>query len=154
MTSKCRSFVVHIIYSSLIRSEYHLENDISLAQYQYYAATQNQTWLETKGWPILSHIAQFWASQVVFNSTTTVYDTLNESKIISFRDLLSAQHTDKWAVVLADPDEYANFRNNAAFTNAGISVVLKNAIQLAGKLGITVPQNWSTIRDKITVLSD
>jgi hypothetical protein len=57
-------------------------------------------------------------------------------------------------ILPADPDEFANFRNNAAYTNAGISVVLKNAIQLAGKLGITVPKNWTTISNKITVLSD
>ena len=33
-------------------------------------------------------------------------------------------------------------------------MVLKNAIQLAGILGITAPQNWTTISNKITVLSD
>lgn len=55
---------------------------------------------------------------------------------------------------VADPDEYANFVNNAAYTNAGISVILQNAIQLAGVLGITVPSNWSTISKKIAVLSD
>jgi trehalose/maltose hydrolase-like predicted phosphorylase len=58
-----------------------LENDISIAQYQYYASTQNQTWLKAKGWPILSSIAEFWASQVVFDSTTQEYDTLNESEL-------------------------------------------------------------------------
>ncbi|KAG8988480.1 alpha,alpha-trehalase ath1 [Tulasnella sp. JGI-2019a] len=112
--------------------EYHLENDISLAQYQYWASSQNRTWLETKGWPVISSIAEFWASQVTFNSSTGKYSTLNET----------------------DPDEYANFRNNAAFTNAGISVVLKNAVYFAGVLGITPPSNWTTISNKITVLSD
>jgi trehalose/maltose hydrolase-like predicted phosphorylase len=56
-----------------------LENDISMAQFQYYASTQNKTWLETKGWPVISNIAEFWASQVVFNDTTHKYDTRNES---------------------------------------------------------------------------
>jgi trehalose/maltose hydrolase-like predicted phosphorylase len=59
--------------------EYHLENDIALLQYQYYAATQNKTWLETKGWPVISSIAEFWASQVVYNSSTGMYDTYNET---------------------------------------------------------------------------
>jgi hypothetical protein len=62
-----------------------LENDISIAQYQYYAATQNQTWLNAKGWPILSNIAEFWASQVVFDNATQKYDTLNESELDSSR---------------------------------------------------------------------
>ena len=55
---------------------------------------------------------------------------------------------------VADPDEYANFKNNAAYTNAGISVVMKNAIELAGILGQSVPTNWSTIGEKVTVLAD
>ena len=133
------------------RSEYHLENDISIAQYQYYAATQNKTWLQAKGWPILSKIAEFWADQVVFDSATMKYDTLNESELVSY---LTMKILTNRAIFPADPDEFANFKNNAAYTNAGISVVLKNAIQLAAKLGITAPQNWSMISNKITVLSD
>jgi hypothetical protein len=58
------------------------------------------------------------------------------------------------AIEPADPDEFANFRNNAAYTNAGISVILKNVIQLASKLGVTVPKNYTTISEKITVLTD
>lgn len=76
----------------------------------------------------------------------------------------------------ADPDEYANFVNNAAYStfppfptktlrprvdfghgcaaNAGIAVVLKEAIELAGVLNISVPSNWSSIAANITVLSD
>jgi trehalose/maltose hydrolase-like predicted phosphorylase len=44
--------------------------------------------------------------------------------------------------------------NNAAYTNAGISVILQNAIRLAGILDIKVPNNWSEISQKITVLTD
>lgn len=113
-------------------SEYHLENDISLAQYQYYASSQNMTWLNTTGWPVISSLATFWTSQVMFNSTSQLYSTLNET----------------------DPDEYANFRNNAAYTNAGIQVILRNAVELGGVLGVEVPSNWTTIADKITVLHD
>jgi trehalose/maltose hydrolase-like predicted phosphorylase len=90
-------------------------------------------------------------------------------------------------------DEYANFRNNAAFvsyrllkyfkpsrdvlqqnqTNAGISVILNNAIKL-GKIvntlsleshssyidcshlqvGASIPSNWSRIAKGITILKD
>ncbi|KII91942.1 carbohydrate-binding module family 32 protein [Plicaturopsis crispa FD-325 SS-3] len=112
--------------------EEHLNNDIALAQYQYYASTQNKTWLETKGWPIISAVAEFWASQVVYNTTTKKYDTLNET----------------------DPDEYANFRNNAAFTNAGISVIINEAIDLAKEIGVTTPSNWSAIAAAVPVLRD
>jgi trehalose/maltose hydrolase-like predicted phosphorylase len=112
--------------------EYHLNNDLSLAQFEYYASTQNKTWLEVSGWPVISSVASFWASQVLFNSTTDMYFTLNET----------------------DPDEFANFVNDAAYTNAGISVILKNAIALAQVLNVTVPSNWTDIANKITVLTD
>jgi trehalose/maltose hydrolase-like predicted phosphorylase len=55
---------------------------------------------------------------------------------------------------IADPDEFANNRNNAAYTNAGVSVILKNAVTLAGILGVNVPSNWTDISDKVVVLSD
>lgn len=144
------SFLLTIvgIFAEYSLSEYHLENDISVAQYQYYAATQNKTWLQNKGWPLLSSIAEFWASQVVSNSSTGLYDTLNESQYLKSALISSADYP------LADPDEYANYKNNAAYTNAGISVIMKNAIELAGVLGLSVPKNWSTIGDKVTVLAD
>ncbi|KAE9402984.1 family 65 glycoside hydrolase [Gymnopus androsaceus JB14] len=112
--------------------EYHLNNDLSLAQFQYYASTQNRTWLEVSGWPVISSVASFWASQVLYNGTSDSYNTLNET----------------------DPDEFANFVNDAAYTNAGISVILKNAVALAEVLGVVVPSNWTDIANKITVLSD
>ncbi|KAF7971069.1 hypothetical protein HWV62_22127 [Athelia sp. TMB] len=118
--------------------EYHLENDISLAQWQYWAATQNRTWLEARGWPVLSAIAELWASQVVLNKTSGAYGTVNET----------------------DPDEYANFRNNAAYTNAGISVVLNNALSLLPSLpaalrpAAAAQKAWQKIAAKITVLTD
>jgi trehalose/maltose hydrolase-like predicted phosphorylase len=77
----------HPYYNSLLKFqtcrcynyEYHLENDISLAQYQYYAGTQNETWLREKGWPVISAIADFWVSQVVYNASTAMYDTFDET---------------------------------------------------------------------------
>lgn len=38
--------------------------------------------------------------------------------------------------------------------NAGISIILKNAVALAEVLDVTVPSNWTDIANKITVLSD
>ena len=121
-----------------------------MAQYQYYAATQDKTWLQNKGWPLLSSLAEFWASQVVLNSSTGLYSTLNESEYLGPALGFFANSP----LPLADPDEYANFKNNAAYTNAGISVVMKNAIELAGILGQSVPTNWSKIGEKVTVLAD
>lgn len=50
--------------------EYHLNNDIALAQWQYYLVTKNETWLEEKGYPIMQHVSEFWAGHVMKNDTT------------------------------------------------------------------------------------
>ncbi|KAJ2960828.1 hypothetical protein NQZ79_g3891 [Umbelopsis isabellina] len=114
--------------------EYHLNNDIALAQWQYYLVTKNETWLEEKGYPIMQHVSEFWAGHVTKNDTTGTYTTRNET----------------------DPDEYANFRDNAAFTDAGVAVTLRNTIAAASALGKShqVPSNWSDIANNITVLYD
>ncbi|KAF8923627.1 alpha,alpha-trehalase ath1 [Dissophora ornata] len=97
--------------------EYHLNNDIALAHWQYFITTNNKTWLAEKGYPIMNGVSKFWASQT-------------------------------------DPDEYANFRDNGAFTNAGAAVTIRNSIQAASILGISdkVPSNWSDIADNIAIL--
>ncbi|KAG0309487.1 alpha,alpha-trehalase ath1 [Dissophora globulifera] len=94
--------------------EYHLNNDIALAHWQYFLATSNETWLADKGYPIMKGVSDFWT----------------------------------------DPDEYANFRDNAAFTNAGIAVTLRNSIEAASVLGKSdeVPDKWSEIADNISIL--
>ncbi|KAI9241642.1 MAG: glycosyl hydrolase family 65 central catalytic domain-containing protein [Podila humilis] len=114
--------------------EYHLNNDIALAQWQYFLATGNKTWLAEKGYPIMKGVSEFWASQVIKDLSSGFYVTKNET----------------------DPDEYANFRDNGAFTNAGAAVTLRNTIQAASILDRLdeVPGNWSDIADKITILYD
>ncbi|OZJ06317.1 hypothetical protein BZG36_00724 [Bifiguratus adelaidae] len=112
--------------------EYHLNNDIALAQWQYFLSTNNNTWLADQGYPIMSAVSEFWASQVTYNETTGKYQTRNET----------------------DPDEYANFQNDAAFTDAGVAVTLRNTIQAASILGksSSVPSNWSDIANNIVIL--
>lgn len=109
---------------------------------------------------MLSAIADFWVSQVVKGPTAGTYGTLNESECLASSSILPdpfparTPRTYSSARSTADPDEYANFRNNAAYTNAGISVVFRNAILLASKLGITPPARWGAIGKGITVLQD
>ncbi|KAG0208406.1 alpha,alpha-trehalase ath1 [Mortierella sp. GBA30] len=112
--------------------EYHLNNDIALSQWQYFITTNDKTWLAEKGYPIMKGVSEFWASQVIKDDSTGRYITKNET----------------------DPDEYANFVNNAAFTNAGIAVTLSNSIKAASILGKSaeVPHKWSDIAENITIL--
>jgi trehalose/maltose hydrolase-like predicted phosphorylase len=108
-------------------------NDIALAHYQYYAATNNKTWLQARGWPIISAVAEFWASEVEYNQTTGRYVARNFS----------------------DPDEYSNHIDNGAFTNAGIKILfLRWASQLASVLGVDTPRIWTDIGNNIDVSVD
>ncbi|BGP14872.1 hypothetical protein JCM10213_003772 [Rhodosporidiobolus nylandii] len=112
--------------------EYHLNSDIALAAWQYYAATGNQTWLEEKGWPLVQSIAEMFASFVVYNETTGKYDTYNETS----------------------PDEYSNHRNNSAMINGALSITLRQASELGALVNFTAPAEWASIEQNITILSD
>lgn len=113
--------------------EFHINNDIALAQWQYFLATGNETWLSIRGFPIIKAIAEMWVSntrRIRFNASDVyLYETFN----------------------MTDPDEYANFRNNGAYTNAGIKVVMAAAIEAAHVLNETIPTEWTDIMNKIDI---
>jgi trehalose/maltose hydrolase-like predicted phosphorylase len=43
--------------------EQHITADIALAQWQLYLAGGDRTWLRTRGWPVISQAARFWAGR-------------------------------------------------------------------------------------------
>jgi trehalose/maltose hydrolase-like predicted phosphorylase len=116
--------------------EYHLDNDIAFAQWQYYLATANTTWLNVSGFPIIKAVADMWVSnthRVASNTSSSyTYQTHN----------------------LTDPDEFANFRDNGAFTNAGIKIIMAAAVQAAQILGVTPRSEWVDVGDHIEVPVD
>jgi trehalose/maltose hydrolase-like predicted phosphorylase len=116
--------------------EYHLNNDIALAQWQYYLATGNSTWLKIEGFPVIKAVADMWVSNTHRIQSNTsdayTYQTFN----------------------LTDPDEYANFQNNGAFTNAGIKVVMAAAVQAAQVLNVAAPSGWVDVGNNIDVPVD
>jgi trehalose/maltose hydrolase-like predicted phosphorylase len=116
--------------------EFHINNDIALAQWQYFLATGNETWLYMNGFPIIKAIADMWVSntqRIPFNTSDTyLYETFN----------------------MTDPDEWANFRNNGAYTNAGIKVVMAAAIEAARALNETIPIEWTDIMNNINIPED
>ncbi|GAA6060907.1 hypothetical protein JCM10212_003941 [Sporobolomyces blumeae] len=112
--------------------EYHLNGDIALTAYDYYSQTQNKTWLEEKGWPLVDAISSMYASLVKLNDTTGLYTVLN----------------------LTSMDEFANRVSDGASTNGLIAVTLRNAQELAKILGKETPSNYTEIADKMTILVD
>jgi trehalose/maltose hydrolase-like predicted phosphorylase len=104
--------------------ELHLQADIAIAQWDYYEATGDTTWLQTHGWPVLQALAQFWVSKAV-------------------PDRRGGYDVNK----VQPPDEYHTGVNNSAYTNAAAATALRDAIAAAKVVGVTPPANWSTVAD-------
>lgn len=109
----------------------HLQSDIALSVWQYYAETGDLDWLRREGWPLLRGLAEYWAGRV----------TANADGSYSIRDI-------------AGPDEYSNDVDDGVFTNAGAATALRTAIQAAALLGQQVPGSWQTIADHLRIPYD
>jgi trehalose/maltose hydrolase-like predicted phosphorylase len=111
--------------------EQHITADIALAQWQYYLATGDKTWLANQGWPVLSQAATFWASRATLGSDGHYH--ING---------------------VTGPDEENPDVNDEVYTNVGAATTMQDAVQAAQVLGITPPSNWSQIANNMTVLND
>ncbi|UXN60217.1 hypothetical protein [Phyllobacterium zundukense] len=105
------------------RRQIHLQADIALAQYQYYAATGDATFLKNQAWPILKGIADFYVKRGEFNADRTQFH-LN---------------------TVTAPDEYAENVNDEAFTNGSAIKALELAIKVAEQLKEQVPVEWRPV---------
>ena len=85
--------------------EHHITADVAIAAWNYFAVTQDTSWLREKGFPIIKECADFWVSRVEKNWPRK-YDIKN--------------------VVAAD--EWAENVDNNAFTNAAAKANLHYAI--------------------------
>ncbi|MGI5227781.1 glycosyl hydrolase family 65 protein [Actinoallomurus sp. CA-142502] len=113
------------------KSEIHINSDVALAQWQYYEASGDRTWLRDKAWPVLRDIADYWATRAVPDPTGG-YD---------INDVMG-------------PDEYHDNVNNSATTNAGAQASLRIAIRAAGILGRTADPAWSKVADGLKIPVD
>ncbi|RCW83679.1 hypothetical protein [Phyllobacterium bourgognense] len=109
------------------RRQIHLQADIALAQYQYYAATGDETFLKNQAWPILKGIADFYVTRGEFNADRTQFH-LN---------------------TVTAPDEYAENVNDEAFTNGSAIVAFELAIKVAEQLKEPVPEAWRKVLNTI-----
>ena len=109
--------------------EHHITACVGIAAWNYFCVTQDKNWLREKGWPVLSAIADFWASRVERNGPGK-YDIKN--------------------VVAAD--EWAENVDNNAFTNAAAKAVLQHATEAAKLLGITADPDWMNVANNIPIL--
>jgi len=112
--------------------EQHISGDIAFAVRQYYITTQNTTWLQSVGYPIVSAIADFFVSRAKLNPTTGLY-------VIDG---------------VIPPDEYAVNVNNSVYTNYVAKIALAFAAEAAGILQKTPNPQWLQYEQKMYIPFD
>jgi trehalose/maltose hydrolase-like predicted phosphorylase len=108
--------------------EQHITSDIALAQWEYYLATGNRSWLRHRGWPVLSKAAAFWASRVTRGADGSYHIT----------------H-------VTGPDEENPNVNDEVYTNWAAAQTLQFAVQAGTILHHRVPTAWSRIAARLVV---
>ena len=111
--------------------EQHITSDVAFAQWQYYLATGDKSWLESKGWPVLQGAADFWASRAT--------STGNGSYAITG---------------VEGPDEHHFNVDNEVYTNVAAITTMRLATQAATLLGKQPNPAWKTVADGLPVLLD
>ena len=109
--------------------EHHITADVAIAAWNYFAVTQDTTWLKEKGFPIIRDCADFWASRVERNGPGK-YD---------IKDVVAA-------------DEFAENVDNNAFTNAAAKANLRYAIMAANVLKMVPDPDWGDVEKNIPIL--
>ena len=65
----------------LSESENHVNSEVSIAQWQYYLATLDRSWLRLHGWPVIRDVASFWASRVTPDPDRKRYHILHVTSV-------------------------------------------------------------------------
>ena len=109
--------------------EHHITADVAIAAWNYFAVTQDTTWLREKGFPMIKECADFWVSRIEKNG---------------------AGHYDIKNVVAAD--EWAENVDNNAFTNAAAKANLRYAVMAATLLHQPLNDDWTDVEKNIPIL--
>lgn len=117
------------IWSFVPAFEIHITADVAIAAWEYYCVTQDREWLRERGYPLLKETADFWTSRVARNGSG---------------------HYDIDHVLAAD--EYADFVDNDAFTNAAAKENLADATKAARILSVKPNPDWELVRKNIPIL--
>jgi trehalose/maltose hydrolase-like predicted phosphorylase len=111
--------------------EIHITADVALAQWQYYLASGDRSWLASRGWPVIAGAAEFWASRAALGADG------------------------RWHILhVTGPDEEHPDVNDEVYTNVAAATTLRLAANAADILGRPVPAAWNTIANGLVVLSD
>ena len=115
--------------SLLCQKEIHINSSIALAQWWYYCSTGDIDWLRTRGYPVISAIAEFWTSRAQYSAELDRY-------------------------ILPDVfcvDEATGIVDNCVYTNASTVRALEIASNCAEILGLPADPNWKIIAAKMRI---
>lgn len=112
--------------------EYHINGDIGLEFYNYYAVTGDTEFFESQLFPVYDAIAQFYTDVVTYNETSGKYELYNAT----------------------DPDEYANFQTNVGFTMVLMHTHIDTANTLRARFGLEQNETWANISSLINIPID
>ena len=102
--------------------EHHITADIGIAFWNYYRVTKDKKWLETKGYPMLKEVADFWVSRA----------TKNPDGSYSIKNVIGA-------------NEYAHNVDDNAFTNGAAITALQYASLAADVLEREKDPVWTAV---------
>ena len=109
--------------------EVHLNADIAIAQWQYFLATEDLTWLREDAYPVIAAAADFYAARVTYVRERERYELLGVTSV----------------------DEKYTDVNNDAYTNAAAWRCLTIAVRAAETLGVTPPARWAEVAAKLYI---
>jgi trehalose/maltose hydrolase-like predicted phosphorylase len=118
--------VVHAAWI-LGEREIHVNADVAIAQWQYYLASGDKTWLKEHGWPVIRDVARYWTSRVSWNPGKQRYDILHVTSV----------------------EENYNDVPNDTFTNADAAKALRIATAAAAVVGEKPDPRWTDIAAKL-----
>ncbi|CCD44773.1 glycoside hydrolase family 65 protein [Botrytis cinerea T4] len=107
--------------------EYHLNYDIAFNLMQEYNITNNRTWFDNGPRQIIESTAIMTGHLLMYNETTQSY----------------------WIYNMTDPDEYANNKDNGAFTIASAATLLELANDLRVTQGLESNSTWQEQQQNI-----
>jgi trehalose/maltose hydrolase-like predicted phosphorylase len=109
------------------RSEIHVNGDVALAQWQYYQATGDSSWLASDGFPVIRETADFWVSR---SSCDTPDELCHIKNVVSVAEGLIGVTDD-------------------AYTNAVARKNLEIATAASKRLGKPADPRWALLASKL-----
>jgi trehalose/maltose hydrolase-like predicted phosphorylase len=106
--------------------EHHITADVGIAAWNYFRVTQDKSWLEKSGFPLIKEVADFWVSRAVKNADGS-YSICN----------------------VVGADEFAPNVDDNAFTNGAAKASLYSAVKAAEALGQRPTAKWAVVADGI-----